>query len=196
MGRRQLTEHLKAGIFRGVGFGIGLSAAGLFAAAAAMNVFSAGQTISASQINQNFAIAAPEGAVVAFYLTSCPEGWAPADGTNGTPDLRGHFIRGRDDAGTGPAGNDPGGSRAIGNLQADAFQGHRMFRNTSNVTEAHVMISGGGSDMQGAAGTLNISFSAATTGDPTTDGTNGTPRIANESRPKNVALTYCMRKNS
>ncbi|MBL8020169.1 MAG: tail fiber protein [Leptospirales bacterium] len=192
----RVADSLKNGFFKGVGLGAGLLTTSLFAAAAAMNVFSPGQTISSAQINQNFAIAAPEGAVMAFYLAGCPDGWAPADGTNGTPDLRGQFIRGRDDAGTGPAGNDPAGSRAIGNVQADAFQGHRMFRNTSNVTETHIMISGGGADMQGAGGGLNINFSAVTTGDATTDGTNGTPRIANETRPKNVALTYCMRKNS
>ena len=31
--------------------------------------------------------------VWAFNLASCPSGWIAADGTNGTPDLRGEFIR-------------------------------------------------------------------------------------------------------
>jgi len=31
---------------------------------------------------------------MSFNLASCPSGWIEADGTNGTPDLRGAFIRG------------------------------------------------------------------------------------------------------
>ncbi|MDQ1343498.1 MAG: hypothetical protein QG650_217 [Patescibacteria group bacterium] len=38
--------------------------------------------------------ATPAGAVMAFNLTTCPTGWAPADGTGSRPDLRGQFIRG------------------------------------------------------------------------------------------------------
>ncbi|MCE9597374.1 MAG: phage tail protein [Spirochaetia bacterium] len=183
----QFIQSIKQSFFKGVAFGAGILATSLFAAAAAMNVFSSGQTISASQINQNFAISAPEGAVVAFYLAACPEGWAPADGTNSTPDLRGQFVRGRDDIGTGPAGTDPAGSRAIGNTQLDAFQGHR--HNVSHNTGANTGIAapgGGGADAPN--GVINIL-------DPITDGSNGPPRTANETRPKNVALTYCMRKN-
>lgn len=185
MRHRTLTHHLKAGIFRGLGFGIGLSAAGLFAAAAAMNVFSAGQTISASQINQNFIIAAPEGAVVAFNLGACPEGWAPADGTNGTPNLQGMFVRGRDVPGT----TDPDGTRALAASQQDAFQGH-IHQISVATNPSFVGTYAGKSDNTNGDGSL------LTTTSPSTDGTNGTPRIANETRPKNVALTYCMRKNS
>lgn len=36
---------------------------------------------------------APSGAVMAFNLSTCPSWRKPADGTNGTPDLRGEFIR-------------------------------------------------------------------------------------------------------
>ncbi len=36
---------------------------------------------------------APSWAVMAFYLSSCPTWWIVADWTNGTPDLRGEFIR-------------------------------------------------------------------------------------------------------
>lgn len=191
MDRARVADHLKAGILRGVGFGIGLASAALFAAAAAMNVFSAGQTISASQINQNFTIAAPEGLIGAFNLTTCPEGWAPADGTNGTPDLRGLFLRGRNDVGTGARadGNqDPAGNRVIGNLQLDAFQGHR--HNVSHNTGQNTGIAApGGAGADGPAGVITIL-------DPITDGTNGAPRTANETRSRNVAVTYCVRKNS
>ncbi len=192
--KNKVWDSIKVGYLTGLGIGLGLLTSGLFAAAAAMNIFSSGAVISAAGINQNFAIAAPEGAVMAFYLTSCPEGWAAADGTNGTPNLRGLFIRGRDDAGTGPAGNDPGGSRTIGNLQLDAFQGHRMNRNPANVTEFAVY-SGGPIRLDTGFNMNQLLTEHTTTGDPVTDSSNGTPRIANETRPKNVALTYCMRKN-
>jgi hypothetical protein len=35
----------------------------------------------------------PTGAVMVFNLAICPTGYIAADGTNGTPDLRGEFIR-------------------------------------------------------------------------------------------------------
>ena len=37
--------------------------------------------------------AAPAWFVWAFNLASCPTWWIPANGSNGTPDLRGEFIR-------------------------------------------------------------------------------------------------------
>ncbi|MCE9597375.1 MAG: phage tail protein, partial [Spirochaetia bacterium] len=64
----QLVQSIKQSFLKGIAFGAGILTTSLFAAAAAMNVFSSGQTISASQINQNFLISAPEGAVSAFYL--------------------------------------------------------------------------------------------------------------------------------
>jgi hypothetical protein len=38
----------------------------------------------------------PVGSVMPFNLASCPSGWVAANGTSGTPDLRGEFIRGLD----------------------------------------------------------------------------------------------------
>lgn len=38
----------------------------------------------------------PSGAITYFLLSSCPTGWVPANGTSGTVDLRGEFIRGWD----------------------------------------------------------------------------------------------------
>lgn len=179
-----VRSTIKSGFFKGVGIGAGLLTTSIFAAAAAMNVFAPGQVVSSAAINQNFTIAAPEGAVMAFYLASCPEGWAPADGTNGTPDLRGVFIRGRDDVGTGAAGNDPAGARNIGDpMQADAFQNHNHSMGANVVTLAGGWVAlAGGPDLA-----IN---SSGTTGNATSGS------IATETRPKNVALTYCMRKNS
>jgi hypothetical protein len=185
-----VRQSIENGFLKGVGFALGLLTTSLFAAAAAMNVFSSGESLSASKINLNFTIAAPEGLIAPFYLDTCPNGWANADGTNGTPDLRGLFVRGRDNVGTGAAGNDPSGSRAIGNLQADAFQGHYHDVTSGNLNFQTTGGSGGNLTTGGGSGGLS-----PLTGNPTTDGTNGTPRTSSETRPKNVALTYYMRKN-
>jgi len=178
---------MKNGFLKGVGLGAGFLSTALFAAAFTINVFAPGDVISSAKINENFAIAAPVGAIVPFYLASCPQGWAPADGSNGTPDLRGQFIRGRDDVGTGAAGNDPSGVRTIGNVQTDAFQGFVMS------LPGFATYYGAGPIAPSSVGGTTTFGTFSQTGGPITDGTHGTPRTANETRPKNVALTYCMR---
>jgi hypothetical protein len=202
--KNKLKAKIKGGFYSGVGLGIGLLTTGLFAAAYSMNIFSPGDVISAAKINKNFAIAAPEGAVMAFYLPDCPDGWTLADGTLGTPDLRGRFIRGLDSRAEADGGNDPDGPRAMGSFQADAFQSWQLgadhddtgARNyygvisnrdfTSSVTAA---VDYGapffGRNVQGPGRMLR----------PMNDGTHGDPRISNETRPENIALIYCMRKN-
>ncbi len=165
--------------------------------AQSMNTFSSGETVSAAQINANFLIAAPEGFIGAFYLSSCPTGWVAADGTNGTPDLRGQFIRGLNNfnslAGTRADGNqDPnGGARTLGDYQADAFQGHR--HGAFGINDFYGNRPGGGATALPGGATAG---SQPETGNPVTDTTNGTPRTTDETRVKNVGLIYCMRKNT
>ena len=188
-----ILSLIRSGFFKGVGFSLGMMTTGLFAAAAAMKVFSAGEVISSAEINQNFAIAAPEGAVMAFYLADCPEGWTVADGENGTPDLRGRFIRGMDNMGVGAANVDPdSATRGLGDEQLDAFQSHLHWRNSSHHPEAYLHMSGG--TLTYVVGPWSTVL-ATHTGEPSTHGTNGDPRTSTETRPRNVALIYCMRKN-
>lgn len=186
-----IKEYLKSGFYKGVGITLGFFTTSLVAAAAAMNLFAPGEVISSARINQNFMIAAPEGAVVAFYLNSCPEGWAPADGTNGTPNLRGAFVRGIDNSGS--TLRDPDGIRAIGDDQDDAFQGHFHDLHANYASYSGVM--GGIIVTRDSPAIGYTAIQAGSASTIKTDGINGTPRIANETRPKNVALTYCMRKN-
>jgi hypothetical protein len=93
------------------------------------------------------------------------------------PELRGEFVRGWDDG----RGVDSG--RAIGSTQTDAFQGHAHDSNTFNA----------GFNVVGGGISVIRPFGAFETQGPVSDGTNGTPRTAAETRPRNVALLYCIR---
>ncbi|SOC89927.1 hypothetical protein SAMN05421890_4916 [Ensifer adhaerens] len=130
---------------------------------------------------QPMGVGIPAGTISAFASTTCPTGWSEY-----TP-ARGRFLRGIDNG----AGNDPDGTRSPGATQADAFQGHRQHIGVNYVT--------GGSNIRVQEQNATSSFSDNNVALPAnlqtldfiTDGTNGTPRISNETRPKNVAVTYC-----
>ena len=116
----------------------------------------------------------------AALFTALGTAFGAGDGstTFNVPDLRGEFIRGWDNG----RGIDTG--RARGSAQADAFQGHRH-----NLKQAV--------NVSAAAGTPGIATAGADSGsyvtDPITDGTNGTPRTASETRPRNVAMMYIVK---
>jgi phage-related tail fiber protein len=96
------------------------------------------------------------------------------------PDSRGEFIRGLDDG----RGVDPG--RTLGTAQADQMQSHR-----------HGVLWGQGGAGSGYAGNNLSNYSNAGTyqqvSAPTTDGTNGEPRVGTETRPRNVARLMCIK---
>jgi microcystin-dependent protein len=98
------------------------------------------------------------------------------------PDLRGEFIRGWDH------GRNINTGRVFGSTEADAFQGHRHLIDSQ----------GNGSTSNGALVNGNGTWVAVSDADnpirnPITDGTNGTPRTASETRPRNVALLPCIK---
>jgi len=148
----------------------------------------------------------PPGAVMPFAMAVAPSGWLAANGTAvsratyaalfaaiGTtygagdgsttfavPDLRGYFVRG---SGTNADGTASG---TFGAKQADAFQAHRHyfqggFSNGGDEHDGGNRINYWGQDPSGS------------TGDSISDGTNGTPRTASETRPRNIALLYCIK---
>lgn len=100
--------------------------------------------------------------------------YSPGDGstTFRVPNLQDQFIRGASD------------KRAVGNGEEDAFQGHFHRQRTKANTASGTNIYNGASD--------GSSFSA-TVEDVVSDGINGTPRTANETRPKNVAYLMCIK---
>lgn len=146
----------------------------------------------------------PTGAVSYFSSSSAPTGWLKSNGaaisrttysalfaaigttfgagdgstTFNVPDLRGEFMRGWDDG----RGVDSG--RGFGTAQADAFQGHR-----------HRILLYPGSAVVGPKSGDNTPQYQVDDGvlDPITDGVNGTPRTAAETRPRNIALLACIK---
>lgn len=154
--------------------------------------------------------AAQPGHVALFGMSAAPAGWIKANGatisrtsyaalfaaigttfgagdgltTFNLPDARGEFLRGWDDS----RGVDA--SRAFGSAQLDAMQGHQHQTNVSTGTVIgspyNGLIAGISTSSGDAAGLIAV-------GNPTTDGANGTPRRAAETRPRNVALLACIK---
>lgn len=142
-------------------------------------------------------VVTPAGAVQAFARNTAPTGWLKANGqavsrtayarlfaaigtTFGTgdgsttfnvPDLRGEFIRGWDDG----RGVDTG--RAFGSAQADELESH-----------THGILANGNDDISPVGGTTNYRPGGDTAMTGVTGSTGGT-----ETRPRNIALLYCIR---
>jgi microcystin-dependent protein len=89
------------------------------------------------------------------------------------PDYRGYFRRGWSHGSSVDSG------RAIGTLQADAFQGH--IHSIGGVPTV-----GSGFGYSGSSGVTGATITQ--TGSPISDGTSGTPRTATETRPVNISV--------
>lgn len=75
-----------------------------------------------------------------------------------------------------------GENDTIGEVLDDRFQGHRHEKNTDGIDERSILNIGGSF---AGAGAFDITV-YGDTGDPTTDGTNGTPRTGLTTRPKEL----------
>jgi hypothetical protein len=98
------------------------------------------------------------------------------------PDLRGIFVRGSGDQTIDGIAY----SKTFAAKEGDALQGHRH-----GVTQN--ALRGSGASSYTGPGGGQIGNATITITDPTTDGTNGTPRTASETRPANIALLYCIK---
>jgi microcystin-dependent protein len=153
----------------------------------------------------------PSGTMVDFAGTVAPAGWLMCDGsavsrtvyaslfavvgtsygtgdgstTFNLPDFRGRFARYNDNMGTpaGAAGRDSG--RAHASSQTDAMQGH-YHSLTNNTLVVRGSIGGGAAVGLFSNQSQTVGYTQEVQG-PTTDGTNGTPRTAAETRPINLS---------
>ena len=140
------------------------------------------------------------GQVAAFAMNAAPDGWLECDGSDvsrttystlyarigttfgsgdgsttfGLPDLRGEFVRGWDD------GRGVDGSREFGSAQSHQLQSH------THTVDSYVSgaLGSSGRPQEGTSGNSD-SFSTLSSG--------GTGNFGTETRPRNVALLYCIR---
>lgn len=90
----------------------------------------------------------PHGAVVMFEAANCPNGFQIADGSSGSPDVRGLVIRGLDNG----AGRDP--SRVLASIQGDAIANHAHGGNGG--LGSYVTVGQGGGSQGSAITTANV----------------------------------------
>lgn len=137
-----------------------------------------GATLNRSEFSRLWSHAQNSNNLAASEASKMRGQYGPGNGstTFSIPDLRGVSLRCLDDG----AGLDPG--RILGSYQQDAFQGHFHSYNSEN---------GGGTgaaklDRRGG------NYSRPLVTEPISDGINGEPRIANETRGKNIAAIFCI----
>jgi hypothetical protein len=131
---------------------------------------------------QIMGVGIPAGTISAFASTTCPTGWSEY-----TP-ARGRFLRGIDNG----AGNDPDGTRAPGATQADALQnitgGFKLAGSAGGLDSFSGVFAMGGSGNTMYADTPHGPLSSVGAAD---FNASRVARTSNETRPKNVAVTYC-----
>jgi hypothetical protein len=151
----------------------------------------------------------PAGAIMAFAMNSAPSGWLACNGStinrvtyarlfaaistlygagNGTstfrlPDLRGYFVRGY--------GEDDG-SGAFGAKQADALQNIIGKINLNSNAGLAATFSGAFYSEEGPTSNQVRFGEGGVPGDYTFDASR-VARTSNETRPKNIAMLYCIK---
>lgn len=161
-----------------------------------------------NQTSNTFNGGVPSGAVMSFAMNTAPSGWLECDGsavsrttysalyaqigdtygagdgstTFNLPDLRGEFVRGWDNG----AGVDTG--RTFASSQLDAFQNF-----TGTISGSQDFLSGtgafsGNGSTSGSRPNNDNNTKQSVTLDPST-----VARTANETRPRNIALLYCIK---
>ncbi len=136
-----------------------------------------------------FIAGSPANTISSFNQSTCPAGWILADGTSGTPDLRGVYVRGAGTSGSYTMANGSPYTSTYGTFQNDAFQGHAY---QPSLYAQHL----DNGDGAGYA-LINVANFALTVAVPSgaaiSDGVNGAPRISTETRPGSYSLIYCMK---
>lgn len=128
--------------------------------------------------------ASPAGMVAYFNSGTCPSGWVPANGTSGTVDLRGEFIRGLD------SGRGVDAGRALGTAQNDAFETHEHFVVSSSVRNNNLAATNWMSGFYNPSNSDNFKPNLSGVNSPANIGRSSATGDT-ETRPRNVALLPC-----
>lgn len=178
------------------------------------NVVSGGQlkavdwNAMVADLNDLNSRAVPTGAVMAFYGTSCPTGWAAADGTangvkmtdgtSGTLDLRGEFIRGLDTAGAGSRGVDSG--RTLASWQKPSISTYHSDGNSTAILTSPMDAGNSANSTYGVEDANSNGYSSSTltraesvASSSYTYATSLNNGYYKALRPRNVALLYCVK---
>ena len=136
----------------------------------------------------------PTGMIVAFNLSSCPSGWTEANGSNGTPDLRGIFVRGAGVSGVVDYANGTDMSANYGEYLNDSLQEHKHNIARSDGALA-LTWNNGGSELRATTVSDGLASNPYQAYSTVTAGTAyGTPRTGAETAPASFALTYCVKE--
>lgn len=124
-----------------------------------------------------------------FAVIGTTYGAGDSSTTFNLPDMRGLFVRGAGSHGTmtkAAGGAFNGGS--VGSTDNDKMQGHwhSLYGSGSNAGAGVVELN----DRPSPVTTL---MNASSVQNPTTDGSNGTPRTGNETKPASISLLYCIK---
>lgn len=129
---------------------------------------------------QVMGVGIPAGTISAFASTTCSTGWSEY-----TP-ARGRFLRRIDNG----AGNDPDATRVAGSVQGDALSNHShkgvvdYSQYNSSASNSPLVASSDSNPHPYYDATLNQNSQTEAVAF-------GSTSIANETRPKNVAVTFC-----
>ena len=137
--------------------------------------------------------------------------YAAMSGNSTLPDARGVFIRGAGTSGTLANANGAAFSGTLGSYQNDEMQGHQHSNSFAATTTLHfapgaengtlVSVNSGPAGINtgtniNITGTISATTSiSGSVGNPTSDGSNGTPRVGLETNPANVSATTFIRIN-
>ncbi len=125
----------------------------------------------------------PKDAIMAFELLNCPKGWRIYE------QAYGRFLRGIDKSNEQI---DPDGERVPGSKQNDTFQGHYHNQEHGGSPGLWDSAQGTGPSARSALTPYKNRKTFKIT-DPKTDGKSGEPRTSIETRPKNIAVLYCIK---
>ena len=144
----------------------------------------------------------PSWIVSAFVTSNCPEWWFPADGTNGTPDLRGIFIRWANTFDNGITYNNRDKDRETSWSWVLTYQLDWMRNITGSfyAFEAYIPAANARwvfkSTQSSASATYHTSWWANRSSTVSFDASwsVGSQYIWSDNRPENVALIYCVKE--